>query len=138
MLSIALLAVAAQQLKPLIGPCDHDPTNHISCDSDFYKPVWMTLKSETGELIKIDTASVELAGIKGADVFVYITPPHSYLEMRRLRHLFFNCEGEFSDMNSIGDMMDAPPNSVAGMIAGYVCPIAARLNRERIAKARRD
>ena len=56
---------------------------------------------------------------------VYITPPNVGLDMTRMRRLMFNCNGTFIDItNGISNnVMDAPPNSVAGRIQKIVCRV---------------
>lgn len=118
------------RLTALVAECGSDPTNHIPCDAHIYLPVWKTLESDTGELVKVDTTNVRPGGLSGALVDIYISPPNANFDLSRLRMLFFDCEGQFSDVLARGPMTDAPPRSLAGAVANYACPIAQQMHAE--------
>ena len=122
MLTLMLLLNAnasAAGLSKLIDHCDAMAQSHGGC-GDLDKPVWKRFESNTGEVTKLDTASVEPAQQGGAIAMVYSYTPGTYLDLRRLRRVHFTCRGQYEDFGSIGYLQDAPPRSVIGAVAATV------------------
>lgn len=122
---ILLLSVSAPTLglSKLIDHCDAIALSHGGC-GNLDKPVWKRFVSDTGEITKLDTASVEPAQRGGAIASIYTFSPGSNLDISRLRMLHFTCRGQYEDFESIGYMQDAPPRSVIGAVAATACALA--------------
>ncbi len=115
------------QLTAILKPCvpGDIPSQHHMCSSDLYKPVWQTLTSTNGEETKIDVKSIELVSGGQAEVTIYTSPPGAYFDSSAVRTLVFDCHGRYVDLNvGIRSSFDAPPESVAGMVADIVCASA--------------
>lgn len=126
-----LLALMAQTapLTKLIEKCDPIAISHGGC-GDLDKPVWRSFRDVTGEITKINMRSIE--PMQGGSVLVttYTFSPGSSLDLSRLRQLYFTCRGQYADTANLRVLHDAPPRSVAGIIARTVCPIG---NQKRTA-----
>lgn len=113
----------APGLSKLIEHCDAIAQSHGGC-GNLDKPVWKRFVSDTREITKLDTASIEPAQQGGAIASIYTFSPGSSLDIRRLRRVHFTCRGQYEDLQSIGYMQDAPPRSVIGVVAATACSIA--------------
>lgn len=99
--------------------------SYVNCNDDIYQKVWLHLEATNGERYRLNLNSV-MDGTTGNKIaLVYITPPNIGLDMTRMRRLMFNCNGTFIDItNGISNnVMDAPPNSVAGRIQNIICRV---------------
>lgn len=110
---------AAPGLSKLVEQCD-PATNHNAC-GNIARPVWRRFEAANGEVTKIDVSTIRRTRQGGVIITSYTGVPFTRFDMHRLRGLYFNCAGQFSDMSALGDAIDAPPRSVAGQIAAAVC-----------------
>lgn len=134
---LMLLAASAPTagLSKMIEHCNPIAQSHGGC-GNLDKPVWKRFVSTTGEITKLDTASIEPAQHGGAIATVYTFSPGSTLDLDRLRRLHFTCRGQYEDMQNIGYMQDAPPRSVIGMVAASACALAEPKRRAVIQRQR--
>jgi len=135
-IAVLIAAAATQPLTKLLDRCDEIAASHHVCGSDIYKPVWRRFESATGEIAKVDMASLEPAARSGVIAHVYVTPPGVVFDMRRLRQFFFDCRGQYADMEHTTEMMDAPPRAMVGMIADAVCRASEPARKARDARHR--
>ncbi|MBT8550548.1 hypothetical protein G6731_01045 [Polynucleobacter paneuropaeus] len=113
----------SDKITTLAKECPNTP--NINCNDDIYQKVWLHLEATNGERYRLNLNSV-MDGTTGNKIaLVYITPPNVGLDMTRMRRLMFNCNGTFIDItNGISNnVMDAPPNSVAGRIQKIICRV---------------
>lgn len=132
MISLIFLAAAGGQVTPLtklIDHCDPIAVSHGGC-GDLIKPVWRRFESETGEITKVDMASIKPTTRSGVTAMVYTYSPGSTLDLARLRTLYFTCRGQFADLQNLSYLQDAPPRSVIGIVAATVCPVGDAKRRE--------
>lgn len=125
MISLLFLAAASGQPSPLtklIEHCDPIAVSHGGC-GNLVKPVWRRFESETGEITKVDMASITPTTRSGVTAMIYTYLPGSTLDLTRLRTLYFTCRGQFADLQNLSYLQDAPPRSVIGFIAATVCPV---------------
>ena len=98
---------------------------NVNCDDDIYQKVWLHLEATNGERYRLNLNSV-MDGTTGNKIaLVYITLPNAMFDWQRMHRLMFNCNGTFIDItNGISNnVMDAPPNSVAGRIQKIICRV---------------
>jgi hypothetical protein len=143
--SVLELALAATATVPCGSSGDSLPADSLTtliphcstpngCD-DLDKPVWQRFESDTGEITKLDTASIQPAQGAGAIAFIYTYSPGSLYDPRRLRQVLFTCRGQFADLGGFpSDPQDAPPRSVIGMVAATACGLAEPKRRVILAK----
>ena len=110
-------------LTPLIPRCAPEAVSRGGC-GDLDKPVWRRFVSDTGEVTKLDTASVQPAKGQGAIAYFYTYSPRSSFDPQRLRQVYFTCQGQYADLAAPGDLEDAPPRSVVGAVAAFACRLA--------------
>lgn len=124
MLPILFMALAGQSapFSKLIDKCDATVIRNGAC-GDLDKPVWKRFEDTTGEVTKVNMRSIQPMQNGGVIVTTYTFAPRAMLDLRRLRRLLFTCRGQYADMASMNVVIDAPPRSVAGLIAATVCPI---------------
>jgi hypothetical protein len=145
--SILELALAATATVPCGSSGDSLPADSLTtliprCSTpngcnDLDKPVWQRFESDTGEITKLDTASVQPAQGAGAIAVIYTYSPGSLYDPRRLRQVLFTCQGQFADLSSSpSDPQDAPPRSVIGMVAASACGLAEPKRRAIFEKQR--
>lgn len=108
-------------LTKLLEKCDPITASHGLCNHDIYKPVWRRFDNSVGEIFKVDVKSIVPASRGGATATVYVTSPGAPFDTSRLRGYYFNCRGQYNDIRSGVTMEDAPPRSMIGVIATYVC-----------------
>ncbi|MGL3823692.1 hypothetical protein [Sphingopyxis sp. R3-92] len=123
-------------LTKLIDRCDPIAVSHGGC-GNLDKPVWKRFESDTGEITKLDTASIEPAVPVGVIASIYTFSPGSNLDLNRLRRIHFTCRGQYEDLNSIGYLRDAPPRSVLGVVAATACAIGEPKRQALIQERRR-
>lgn len=116
---------AAPGLTKLVARCDQ-ATNHNAC-GNIARPVWQRFEAGNGEVTKVDVSTVRRTRQGGVIVTSYTAVPFTRFDMHRLRGLYFNCQGQYSDMSALGQTIDAPPRSVAGQVAATFCS-AGRAN----------
>jgi hypothetical protein len=109
-------------LTKLVERCGPVAISHGGC-GDLIKPVWQRFESKTGEVTKVNMASIAPITKSGVSVMIYTYLPGSEFNMASLRTLYFTCKGKFADSESPSYLQAAPPNSVVGTIARNVCPI---------------
>jgi hypothetical protein len=128
-LAALVLVSSVPGLEPLIPNCGSTVTDGCG---DFGKPVWKRFESATGEVAKLDTLSIRpmQGGMVSATIYTFV--PGSRFDPSRLRQVMFTCRGQFRDLGIPGDMEDAPPRSVIGVIAATACSIAEPTRRALI------
>lgn len=126
MLAALTVSVASQGLTPLFPHCTSTIPNGCG---DFAKPVWQRFESDTGEITKLDTASVQPVQGGGVIAAIYTYSPGSPYDPSHLRQLVFTCRGQFADMDDPSALEDAPPRSVIGAVAATACALAAPKRR---------
>jgi len=120
-LAALTIGAASQGLTPLFPHCTSTIPNGCG---DFAKPVWKRFESTTGEITKLDTASVQPTQGGGAIAAIYTYSPGNPYDPRRLRQIVLTCRGQFADMESPTEVEDAPPRSVIGLVAAVACALA--------------
>ncbi len=138
MLSLLLMLGASEPsmgLSKLIDHCDPIAVSHGGC-GNLDKPVWKRFESDTGEITKLDTASIEPAVPVGVIASIYTFSPGSNLDLKRLRRIHFTCRGQYEDLNSIGYLRDAPPRSVIGAVASTACAMGEPKRQALLQKQR--
>lgn len=114
----------AAALTKLVERCGSIAASHNACDDDIYKPVWRRFESSVGEVVKVDVKSIAPMNGGGAIAWTYQYVPGTYFDPSHLIRYFFTCRGQYSVLEANAQMMDAPPRSVIGEIAAYVCSTA--------------
>lgn len=114
----------AATLTKLVERCGSIAASHNACDDDIYKPVWRRFESSVGEVVKVDVKSIAPMNGGGAIAWTYQYVPGTYFDPSHLIRYFFTCRGQYSVLAANSQLMDAPPHSVIGEIAAYVCSTA--------------
>ena len=118
-------------LTALLDSCDAPPGK---C-GDLVDPVWQKFESETGEVVKLDTASIQPVTTTGTIATIYSYSPGAPFDPTHLRQLMFTCRGQFAEMGGLGDpLIDAPPRSVIGTVAATACRLAEPIRRKLLEK----
>lgn len=121
-------------LTKLLETCGPIPASHGMCSSDIYKPVWRSFENLVGEIIKVDTKSVNPMAGGGAIAWTYQFVPGTAFDTSRLHQYYFTCHGQYRDMEFRSPMDDAPPRAVIGVISDYVCSAAEAPRRAIMAQ----
>lgn len=121
----------------LIETCDAIAISHGGC-GDLDKPVWSRFESVTGEVTKLDTASIQPGPNGGAFAIVYTYLPGTPFDARRVSQIYFSCHGQYVDTALSGIGIDAPPRSVIGTIATVACAKALPMAQALEEKGRQE
>jgi|GEM_PF-1681599 len=93
------------------------------CSQDYYQKVWLKIEVENGEVVKIDTKSIQHYNTGAAEVVVYRYVPGTNFEPENMRRLFFDCAHHYrDDTDGFSAIADVPPRSIAGAIERVACP----------------
>jgi len=103
--------------------CPNEP--NVNCNDDIYQKFWLHLEATNGERYRLNLNSVKDGTTGAVMATVYITPPNVMFDWQRMHTLLFNCNNTFIDITHgiSNNVMDAPPNSVAGQIQKIVCRV---------------
>lgn len=89
---------------------------------------WTKFEADNGEVVQLDMNTL-LRGDHAGEIVIYMAPPNVDYDPGRMQRLRFTCVGDhgggqYQDMTGgygFGVVLDAPPRSVAGFIADFVC-----------------